>query len=64
MIKNQTIIEKIKEQTSDDKVMQEFLLNIINHENENSQYTRKYKALIEKANELHKKLNKIEKNRK
>ena len=29
--------------------MQEFLLNIINHENENSQYTRKYKALIEKA---------------
>ena len=33
MIKNQTIIEKIKEQTSDDKVMQEFLLNIINHEN-------------------------------
>lgn len=49
MIKNQTIIEKIKEQTSDDKVMQEFLLDIINHENENSQYTRKYKALIEKA---------------
>lgn len=49
MIKNQTIIDKIKEQTSDDKVMQEFLLDIINHENENSQYTRKYKALIEKA---------------
>lgn len=49
MIKNQTIINKIKEQTADDKVMQGFLLDIINHENENCQYTRKYKALIEKA---------------
>ncbi len=49
MIKNQTIIEKLKEKTGEDKVMQEFLLDIVNHENENSQYTRKYKALIEKA---------------
>jgi hypothetical protein len=49
MIKNQTIIEKLKERTADDKIMQEFLLDIINHENENSQYTRKYKSLIEKA---------------
>ncbi len=49
MIKNQTIIEKIKEETKNDMVMQEFLLDITNHENENSQYKNKYNTLIRKA---------------
>ena len=49
MIKNQTIKDKIDEQTKDDPVMREFLLEIINQESESSQYTRKYKNLIDNA---------------
>lgn len=49
MIKNQTIIDKLNDRTKEDDIMRDFLLDIINHENENSQYTRKYKSLIEKA---------------
>lgn len=49
MIKNQTIKEKIKTKTKNDNVMQEFLLDIIEHENESSQYSKKYKSLIDKA---------------
>lgn len=49
MIKNQTIIQKIQEKTQNDSAMQEFLLDIINHENESSQYTKEYNKLIDKA---------------
>ena len=49
MIKNQTIIQKIQEKTKTDMAMQEFLLDIINHENEKSQYTKEYNKLIKKA---------------
>lgn len=49
MIKNSIIIEKIKDKTKNDKSMQNFLLDILNHENENSQYTKEYEKLIEKA---------------
>lgn len=40
MIKNTAIIDKIKEKTKNDENMREFLLDIINHENESSQYTK------------------------
>lgn len=49
MIKNSIIIEKIKDKTKNDKSMQNFLLDILNHENENSQYTKEYEKLIDKA---------------
>lgn len=49
MIKNTTIIEKIKEKTKNDAEMQKFLLDIVNRENENSQYTKEYERLIRKA---------------
>lgn len=49
MIKNMAIIEKIKDKTKNDVEMQTFLLDIINHENENSQYTKEYEKLIDKA---------------
>lgn len=49
MIKNTAIIEKIKDKTKNDAGMQEFLLDIVNHENENSQYTKEYEKLIKKA---------------
>lgn len=49
MIKNSTIIEKIKDKTKNDVSMQKFLLDILNHENENSQYTKEYEKLIDKA---------------
>ena len=49
MIKNQTIIDKIEAKTTDDKIMHDFLFDIINHENENSQYSKEYTKLIEKA---------------
>ena len=49
MIKNSTIIEKIKDKTKNDASMQTFLLDILNHENENSQYTKEYEKLIDKA---------------
>lgn len=49
MIKNSTIIEKIKEKTKSDINMQNFLMDILNHENENSQYTKEYEKLIDKA---------------
>ena len=35
--------------TTDDKVMHDFLFDIINHENENSQYSKEYTKLIDKA---------------
>lgn len=49
MIKNTAIIEKIKEKTKNDEGMRNFLLDIINHENESSQYTKEYEKLIKKA---------------
>lgn len=49
MIKNSVIIKKIKNKTKHDKSMQNFLLDILNHENENSQYTKEYEKLIHKA---------------
>lgn len=49
MIKNSIIIEKIIDKTKNNQAMQEFLLNIINHENESSQYTKEYTKLIEDA---------------
>ena len=49
MIKNTTIIEKIKDKTQHDMGMQAFLLDIVNHENENTQYTKEYEKLIEEA---------------
>ena len=49
MIKNTAIIEKIKDKTKNNAAMQEFLLDIVNHENENSQYTKEYAKLIKKA---------------
>lgn len=49
MIKNTTIIEKIKEKTKNDEGMQSFLLNIVNYENENTQYTKEYERLIDIA---------------
>ena len=49
MIKNSIIIEKIKDKTKNDESMQNFLLDILNHENENSQYTKEYEKLIDKA---------------
>ncbi len=49
MIKNQTIIQKIQDKTKNDLAMQDFLLNIVNHENESSQFTKEYNKLIDKA---------------
>ena len=49
MIKNQTIKEKLDEKTKNDKAMRDFLFDIVNHENESSQYTKKYKELIDLA---------------
>ena len=49
MIKNTTIIDKIKEKTKNDAGMKDFLLDIVDHENENSQYTKEYEKLIEQA---------------
>lgn len=49
MIKNTAIIEKIKDKTKNDESLREFLLDIVNHENENSQYTKEYERLIKKA---------------
>lgn len=49
MIKNKTIINKIKEKTGADEVMQKFLLDVTNHETESSQYNKKYKELIDRA---------------
>lgn len=49
MIKNQTIIQKIQDKTKNDLAMQDFLLNIVNHQNESSQFTKEYNKLIDKA---------------
>lgn len=49
MIKNQTIKDKLDEKTKNDKAMHDFLLDIVNHENESSQYSKKYSELIDKA---------------
>lgn len=49
MIKNQTIIKKIKDKTKNNLAMQSFLLDIVNHENESSQYRKEYTKLIDKA---------------
>lgn len=49
MIKNTAIIEKIKDKTKNDVGMQKFLLDIVNRENENSQYTKEYEKLIKRA---------------
>ena len=43
------IIERIKEKTKDDKIMYDFLFDIINHEMENYQYSKKYEKLIDEA---------------
>ncbi|WP_174919139.1 hypothetical protein [Peptacetobacter hominis] len=48
MIKNKSIINKIKEKTKDDADMSMFLINILNHENDNSQYKKEYEKLIDK----------------
>lgn len=49
MIKNSEIIKKLKEKTKDDKIMYDFLFDIINHEMENYQYSKKYEKLIDEA---------------
>ena len=49
MIKNETIRVKIEEKTNDDPAMREFLNDIIENEYISSNYSRKYKAAIEKA---------------
>ena len=46
---NKTIKEKLDEKTKNDKAMRDFLFDIVNHENESSQYTKKYKELIDLA---------------
>lgn len=49
MIKNNTIVEKVKEETKDDLVMQQFIMEILNHETESSQFKNKYSSLIKDA---------------
>lgn len=49
MIKNQTIKNKLDEKTKNDRAMHDFLFDIVNHENERSQYSKKYSQLIDKA---------------
>ncbi len=49
MLSNKHILNKIDEYTQDNLLMRKFLKNIVNHENENSQYQRVYKKLIEQA---------------
>lgn len=49
MISNPIIGEKIEEKTKNDEIMRRFLFDIINHENENMQFSKQYKKLIEKA---------------
>ena len=49
MISNKGIIEKINSKTEGNDIMNKFLMDILEHENENSHYSKKYKQLIEKA---------------
>ena len=49
MITNSTIVEKIIEKTKNEPILQKFILDIVNHENETSQYNAEYTKLIEKA---------------
>lgn len=48
-ITNPVIVSKIKEKTLSDEIMMNFIQEIISHENENAQYSNKYKKLIDKA---------------
>ncbi|QRN84662.1 hypothetical protein JR334_06610 [Clostridia bacterium] len=49
MIKNLTIKALLEEKTKNDKAMRDFLFDIVNHENESCQYSKKYKELIDLA---------------
>ena len=49
MISNKAIIEKINSKTEGHDIMNKFLMDILEHENENAHYSKKYKQLIEKA---------------
>lgn len=46
---NQTIIKKLKEKCGNDKVMYDFLLALLEKEDEGGQHTKTYKQEIEKA---------------
>lgn len=46
---NQTIIEKLKKKCGDDEVMYNFLLALLEKEDEGGQHTKTYKQEIEKA---------------
>ena len=48
-IKNTTIVEKLKEATKNDPVMQEFLLAVVGNEYRTTQFNKIYKAEIDKA---------------
>lgn len=49
MIKNETIRERIENKTSDRPAMRAFLTEIIENEYLSSNYSKKYKAAIERA---------------
>ena len=49
MIANEKIKEKVLEHTKDDEIMQKFLVDIINHETESTQFRNYYKNLISEA---------------
>lgn len=50
MALNKTILKKVVEKTKKDKKQQDFILNILDEENQGlGQFKKKYKAEIEKA---------------
>lgn len=49
MIKNQTIIDKVNEKTEDDLIMRKFIKEILNFEEENSQFKNGYEKIIAKT---------------
>ena len=48
-IKNKTIEEKLRKATSDDPIMQEFLIDVVGNEYKTTQFKQFYKSAIDKA---------------
>lgn len=49
MIQNKAILEKLKEKTANDDVMNEFIVAILENESEGKQYTKFFQGEIEKG---------------
>lgn len=49
MIQNPTILEKLKQKTTNDDIMRQFILSITTNESEGKQYRKFYTSEIEKC---------------